>query len=220
MTTAQDEDREDTTDGGGKRSAGGSLLEFFLIVAVALGLALGIQAFLVKPFRIPSGSMEPTLDVGQRVLVSRVNYRLSEPDRGDVVVFKPPAGADDNRNECGAPEFDAPSRGQPCPRPTAARSDQNFIKRIVAIEGDRLRIERGRVILNGRSRNESYIQPDDACDICNLPKEIRIPPDHFFMMGDNRGASADSRFWGPVHRDQLIGQAFFTYWPPRRIGTL
>jgi signal peptidase I len=218
MTTAQDE--EDTKAGRGKRSPGGSLLEFFLIVAVALGLALGIQAFLVKPFRIPSGSMEPTLDIGQRVLVSRVNYHLSDPDRGDVVVFKPPAGADDNRNECGVAGFEAPSRGQPCPRPTGERSDQNFIKRIVAVPGDRLRIERGRVILNGRTQDEPYIDADDACDICNLPKEITIPPDHFFMMGDNRGASADSRFWGPVPRDSLIGQAFFTYWPPRRIGTL
>jgi signal peptidase I len=219
MTTAQDEDREDEKDGG-KRSPGGSLLEFFLIVAVALGLALGIQAFLVKPFRIPSGSMEPTLDVGQRVLVSRVNYHLSEPDRGDVVVFKPPAGADDNRNECGIPNFDVQASGQPCPRPTSARSDQNFIKRIVAVGGDRIRVERGRVILNGRATDEPYIEPEDACDICNLPKEITVPPGHFFMMGDNRGASADSRYWGPVPEDQLIGQAFFTYWPPKRIGTL
>jgi signal peptidase I len=164
--------------------------------------------------------MEPTLDIGQRVLVSRVNYHVSEPDRGDVVVFKPPAGADDNRNECGVPNFEPPARGQPCPRPTAARSDQNFIKRIVAVPGDRLKVMGGRVYIDGKRQDEPFIQPDDACDICNLPKEITIPPGHFFMMGDNRGASADSRFWGPVHEGQLIGQAFFTYWPPKRIGIL
>ena len=219
MTAVRAEERDEDQDGE-KRSTGGSILEFFLIVAVALGLALGIQAFLVKPFRIPSGSMEPTLDIGQRVLVSRVNYHVKDPGRGDVVVFKPPAGADDNRNECGVPDFEPPSRGQACPRPTEKRSDQNFIKRIVAVGGDRIRIERGRVILNGKATDEPFIQPDEACDICNLPKEIKIPAGHFFMMGDNRGASADSRFWGPVPEDQLIGQGFFTYWPPKRIGTL
>jgi signal peptidase I len=211
MTTAQDEDKK-------KRSGAGSLLEFFLIVAVALGLALGIQAFLVKPFRIPSASMEPTLDIGQRVLVSRVNYHVSEPDRGDVVVFKPPAGAD--QNECGIPGFEPGARNQACPRPTGGESDQNFIKRIVAVGGDRLRIDRGRAIVNGKVQEEPYIRPDESCGICNLPREIRIPPDHFFMMGDNRGESADSREWGPVPEDQLIGQGFFTYWPPKRIGTL
>jgi len=219
MPAARDDD-DLIENGGGKRSAGGSLLEFVLIVVVALGLALGIQAFLVKPFRIPSGSMEPTLDVGQRVLVSRVNYHVSDPDRGDVVVFKPPVGADDNRNECGVPNFEPPARGQPCPRPTRGRSDQNFIKRIVGLPGDRLKVIAGRVYIDGKQLKEPYIEPDDACDICNLPEEITVPPDHFFMMGDNRGASADSRFWGPVPEDQLIGQAFFTYWPPKRIGTL
>jgi signal peptidase I len=217
MSTAQDErDQKE----GQQRSAGGSLLEFVLIVVVALGLALGIQAFLVKPFRIPSGSMEPTLDIGQRVLVSRVNYHVSEPDRGDIVVFKPPTGADDNKNECGVPNFEVSTRGQACPRSTNGRSEQNFIKRIVALPGDRLKVIAGRVYIDGKLQKEPFIQTDDACDICNLPKEITIPPDHFFMMGDNRGASADSRFWGPVHEDQLIGQAFFTYWPPRRIGIL
>ena len=222
MTAARDEDRDDTRDGGEKRSTGGSLLEFFLIVAVALGLALGIQAFLVKPFRIPSGSMEPTLDIGQRVLVSRVNYHVSEPDRGDVVVFKPPAGADDQQGRCGVDGFDPQTEGRPCPRPTKGRSDQNFIKRIVAVEGDRIRVEGGRVVLNGKLQSEPFAQLDEVtgCDVCNLRQEIKIPAGHFFMMGDNRGASADSRYWGPVPEDQLIGQAFFTYWPPKRVGTL
>ena len=217
MTTAQDEDREQ--EGGKKeRSGAGSVVEFFLIIAVALGLALGIQAFLVKPFRIPSASMEPTMDIGQRVLVSRVNYHVDEPDRGDVVVFKPPLGADNN--ECGVAGFEPSSRSQACPRPTEGESKQNFIKRIVAVEGDRLKVERGRVYINGKLRNEPFIEPDESCQICNLPKEITIPKDHFFMMGDNRGESADSREWGPVPEDNLVGQAFFTYWPPKRIGTL
>ena len=163
-------------------SAGGSLLELVLIVAVALGLALGIQAFLVKPFRIPSPSMVPTLEVGQRVLVNRVGTHFGDPDRGDVIVFKPPAGA--NTHECGDP---AKRNDQPCGKPI----------------------------------DEPYVAKDTSCDnLCNLEEPITIPPGHFFMMGDNRGESDDSRDWGPVPKKWIIGDAFFTYWPPSRIGTL
>jgi signal peptidase I len=190
-----------------------SLVELVVIVAAALALALAIQAFLVKPYRIPSESMEPTLDVGQRVLVSRVNYHFSDPDRGDVVVFHPPEGAEGNR--CGI----ANPPEQPCPRPTREQSDLNFIKRIVAIPGDRLRIENGRAIVNGRPQSESYIRPCEGGE-CSFERAITIPPGHFFMMGDNRGQSDDSRFWGPVPEDWIIGQAFFTYWPIDRIGIL
>jgi len=210
----EDEPQEDAKE----RSAAGSVIEFFLIVVVALGLALGIQAFLVKPFRIPSASMEPTLDIGQRVLVSRVNYHVSEPDRGEVVVFKPPLGADNN--ECGVAGFEPASRSQACPRPTGGESEQNFIKRIVGVGGDRLKVERGRVYINGKLQDEPYIEPDESCQICNLPREITVPKGHFFMMGDNRGESADSREWGPVPKKWVIGNAFATYWPPKRIGPL
>ena len=189
-----------------------SLIELVSIVAVALLLALGIQAFLVKPFRIPSESMVPTLTVGQRVLVDRVSFRFGEPERGDVVVFKPPAGAESN--SCGV----AHPEDQACPRPTDARSDTNFIKRVVGLPGDRLKVIGGRVFINGEQLDEPYIRPDDSCGICNLRSEITIPDDQYFMMGDNRGQSADSREWGPVKKDWIIGQAFFTYWPPKRIG--
>jgi len=190
------------------------LVELLLIVAVALGLALGIQAFLVKPFKIPSESMVPTLEVGQRVLVDRVSYRLSDPKRGDVVVFKPPAGAD--VNVCGV----EPPPDQACARPTKERSDTNFIKRIVGEPGDRLKVIRGQVFIDGERQKEPFARPSADCPICSLPKEITIPPGHFFMMGDNRGESADSRAWGPVPEDWIIGGAFATYWPPRRVGKL
>jgi signal peptidase I len=198
----------------GKQTARGSVVELVTIVAVALGLALGIQAFLVKPFRIPSESMEPTLAVGQRVLVDRVSFRLGEPDRGDIVVFKPPQGADDN--VCGVKH----SSESACPKPTSERSDTNFIKRVVAVGGDRLAVRDGRVYINGRRQDESYARPDSSCGICNLPKEITIPKGMYFMMGDNRGESADSREWGPVPKKWMIGQAFVTYWPPGKLGTL
>jgi signal peptidase I len=191
-----------------------SLVELFIIVPIALLLALGIQAFLIKPFRIPSESMVPTLAIGQRVLVDRVSYNFSEPHRGDVVVFKAPRGAESN--SCGAPDVS----GRACPEPTRQQSSENFIKRVVAEPGDRLKVIDGRVYINGRRQDEPFIRPDRTCDICDLPREITIPPDHFFMMGDNRGQSADSREWGPVPKEWIIGNAFFTYWPPGRVGIL
>jgi signal peptidase I len=185
-----------------------------IIVALAIGLALLIQALVVKPYQIPSGSMEPTLDPGQRVLVNRVIYHLKDPSIGDVVVFHPPVGADGER--CGVHQ----DAGEPCPQPTRRESDTNFIKRIVAGPGDTLSVKNGHPVVNGVEANEDFILKCNGGNGCNLRKEITIPPDHYFMMGDNRGSSDDSRFWGPVPRDWIIGEAFFTYWPPDRIGIL
>ena len=196
-----------------------SFVELLLIVAVALGLALGIQAVLVKPFRIPSQSMVPTLEVGQRVLVDRVSLRFSEPHTGDIVVFKPPAGADEpGGGKCGTADYD--EAAEACPEPTEGESDMNFIKRVVGEPGDELTVIDGIVNINGEPLDEPYVKGDVACGNCNLPDEITIPPDHFFMMGDNRGSSADSRVWGPVPEDSIIGNAFVTYWPIDRIGGL
>ena len=197
------------------QSTGGSLLELVVIVAVALGLALGIQAFLVKPYRIPSESMVPTLQIGQRVLVNRIGHSFSEPSVGDVVVFHPPQGADGNPR-CGV----EPRNGQVCARPVDERDDVNFIKRVVAGPGDRLKLENGHVILNGERQPEPYAQPCGVGEGCDYPREITVPAGHYFMMGDNRGSSDDSRFWGPVPDEWIIGGAFATYWPPRRIGLL
>jgi len=172
----------------------------------------------VKPYQIPSESMEPTLDVGQRVLVNRFLYHFKDPQIGDVVVFHPPAGADGGQR-CGV----QPKAGEVCAQPTEERSDQNFIKRIVAGPGDTLSVKDGHPVVNGVEQvDEPFINPcgGGGGSPCNFPRPIRIPPDHYFMMGDNRGASDDSRFWGPVPRDWIIGEAFATYWPPNRIGGL
>ncbi len=181
---------------------------------MALGLALAIQAWLVKPYQIPSGSMEPTLDVGQRVLVNRFLFHFTDPGIGDIVVFHPPRGAD-NGTECGVDH----SPQQACPQPTEAESTQNFIKRIVAGPGDTLSVHEGHPVVNGVEKtDEPYINPCGNAGACNLPQPITVPPDYYFMMGDNRGASDDSRFWGPVPREWIIGKAFATYWPPDRVG--
>ena len=192
----------------------GAFIELVVIVALAIGLALGIQAFIVKPYQIPSPSMVPTLEVGQRVLVNRFSFRLGgDPDIGDIVVFHPPAGA--NGNKCGAPHGDE----QPCPAPTPEMADENFIKRVVAGPGDTLRIEGGNPIVNGEPVDQSdWTIRECGGPQCDYPEEITIPEDHYFMMGDNRGSSDDSRYWGPVPRDWMIGKAVVTYWPPDQIG--
>jgi signal peptidase I len=207
----------------------GALLELVAIVALAIGLALLIQAFVIKPYQIPSPSMEPTLDVGQRVLVNRFIYHLHDPGIGDIVVFHPPTGATGGGPECGGKH----TSNQACPKPDAKESDQNFIKRIVAGPGDELKIVNGHPIVrsqvstkdwrNDVPPHESYIDPCRAGTSsvpCNLRKPIKIPPDDYFMMGDNRGKSDDSRLWGPVPKSWIIGEAFLTYWPPDRIGFL
>ncbi len=206
------------------KSPTASLVELVVIVAVALGLALGIQAFLVKPYRIPSESMVPTLTIGQRVLVNRIGARFSKPSIGEVMVFHPPAaatgdgigvgGADD---KCGV----KPAQDQPCAKPVDGRSSQNFIKRVVAGPGDTIAVVGEHVVLNGKRQSEPFINA--KCDSgfpANFPKAITVPAGHWFMMGDNRECSEDSRFWGPVPEKWIIGGAFATYWPPKRVGLL
>ncbi len=200
------------------KSTTSSILELVVIVAIALGLALGIQAFIVKPYRIPSRSMEPTLTVGQRVLVNRIGMRFGEPHVGEVVVFHPPVGAE--QEQCGAANQGRHSPSA-CSQPlTQEDTSVNFIKRVVAGPGDTIYIHEGHAIVNGKPESDSYIRPCGIGSECNFPTPIRIPPGHWFMMGDNRGESDDSRYWGPVPTGWIIGGAFATYWPPDRIGTL
>jgi signal peptidase I len=199
-----------------KKSPLKSVIELVLTVAIAVGLALLIQAFIVKPYRIPSPSMEPTLHIGQRVLTNRL---INHPSVGDIVVFHPPAGADPLTPDCGDPGQGS-GHAAACDTPTPGESSQTFIKRVVAGPGDRISIVNGHVIRNGVREDDSYIAPCGGAEGCNFPKPIVIPPGHYFMMGDNRGASDDSRFWGPVPDKWVIGVAFFTYWPPDRIGFL
>jgi signal peptidase I len=189
-----------------------------VIVALAIGLALAIQAVVVKPFQIPSGSMKPTLEVGERVLVNRASHQLGgDPEVGDIVVFHPPVTAETGgSNECGVDKLP----DEPCAEPVDEASDENFIKRVVAGPGDTLSIENGQAIVNGEPLDEPYTRPCPNGDGCDLDREITVPEDHYFMMGDNRPFSRDSRFWGPVPRDWIIGEAFFTYWPIDRVGLL
>jgi signal peptidase I len=215
-----------TAKTGKKRSKSttGAIVELAVIIAVALGLALGIQAFLIKPYRIPSGSMEPTLAVGQRVLVNRIGMDLGKPHVGEIAVFHPPEGAENQ--ECGPVLHDVTPGGEACVQSNPKEASVNFIKRIVAGPGDEMYIKEGHVFRRAAgtsqfvAEKDSYIRPcaEPASLDCNFPKVIKVPAGHWFMMGDNRGESDDSRFWGPVPTGWVIGQAIATYWPPDRIG--
>jgi signal peptidase I len=203
-------------------------LELVLTVAIAIGLALLIQAILVKPYRIPSGSMIPTLSIGQRILVNRLD---TNPGLGDIVVFHPPSGAVNGNGTCGDPAQGVGPSGphpQACDKNLPAESNQTFVKRVVGLPGDHLRILDGIVYRDGVKeqlpynlhnavRTPLYISctPEDNC---TFPKTITVPPGEYYMMGDNRGDSLDSRYWGPVPQKWIIGVAFATYWPLDRIG--
>jgi signal peptidase I len=213
------------TDKTRSKSLTSSLIELVVIVAVALGLALGIQAWIIKPYRIPSGSMEPTLAVGQRVLVNRIGMDFGNPHVGEIAVFHPPEGAE--QGVCGS-NGRVKVAGAACSQPVPREASVNFIKRIVAEPGDEIYIKEGHVFRRPAGKGpfvgekDSYIRPcaTPSRPECNFPTPIRIPAGHWFMMGDNRGESDDSRFWGPVPTGWIIGGAIATYWPPDRIGSL
>jgi signal peptidase I len=205
----------------GSKSPLSTLIELAVIVVTALALALGIQAFLVKPYRIPSGSMLPTVRVNQRVLVDRIGMDFSSPHVGDIVVFHPPSNysegcANPNQGQNGGGQ-DAPAA---CSVPWKQPSMQTFIKRVVGLPGDHLSIVNGHVFRNGKPEPDRYIVPCAGDAACNFRQTITVPPGDYYMMGDNRPDSEDSRFWGPVPRAWIIGKAFLTYWPPDRIGFL
>jgi signal peptidase I len=197
-----------------------STVELVLTVAVALFFALMIQAFAVKPYRIPSASMVPTLKEGQRILVNRFSHKIGgDPALGDVTVFTPPSGADES--ECGndgqGPFYDGGEEArQSCAKPTSSKADTTFVKRVVGMPGDTIAVVNGHVIRNGKRANEPFASECSTAE-CNL-NPIKVPAGSYFMMGDNRGNSADSRFWGPVPRDWVIGKAVATYWPPNELG--
>jgi len=196
-------------------------IELVALVAAAIFFAVVIQAFAVRPYVIPSGSMLPTLEVGQRIFVNRFSHHIGgDPKLGDITVFRPPAGADKAR--CGVagegPNYDGEASHRSCSRPTSGRSDTTYVKRVVGLPGDTVSVRDGRVVRNGRVTREPFAAACGAALECNLDA-VTIAPGHYFLMGDHRGASNDSRYWGPVPRDWIIGKAVVTYWPPGRIGT-
>jgi signal peptidase I len=185
-------------DKGRMASRSRTILEYVALAVVAVAVALLIQAFLVKPYRIPSASMEDTLLIGDRVLVDRISWRFSQPERGDIVVFHSPVE-------------------QPV-----------LIKRIIGMPGDEISLNGGRVYINGKPLAEPYVRTVDGQQEPSEPfsnglpwslqEPYKVPADSYFVMGDNRTDSGDSRDFGPIKRGQFVGHAFAKYWPPGRIG--
>jgi signal peptidase I len=164
-----------------------------------------------ETLRMPSPSMLPTLKVGSTVTVDLHAYRARRPALGDIIVFHPPAGADPAVPVCGAPrEGLAPNSGGVYPRvcgvPTRRVSRQTFLKRIVGLPGDKIAIVNGHVLRNGAREKEPYIIPCGGAPTCTFRKPVTIPRGEYFTLGDNRGESDDSRFWGPIHRSWIIGK--------------
>ena len=159
--------------------------EAFESIVVAIILAVLIRLFVVEPFYIPSGSMEPTLKEHDRIIVSKLNYRFQDPKRGDIIVFKYPVD---------------PKR--------------NFVKRLIATGGETVQIKNSKLYIDDRPEPEDY-----------LPRGLRfkdfgpvkVPPGSYFMMGDNRNNSEDSRVWGFLPKDLIVGKALVIYWPPARV---
>jgi signal peptidase I len=181
----------------GRRNAGIAVIAT-TIALVGIPRAVFILGFDGHAFRSPSSSMEPTLKIGDRFLT----VGDDSPERGDIVVFHPPAKA---------LQFGA-FRQSP--------EDVTFVKRVVGLPGDRLRVVDNRIVVNGSPLHEPYVRTSPCTDVCNLRREIVVPPDHYYMVGDNRGESDDSRTWGPVRREDLVGRAFFRYLPLKRFGSL
>ena len=172
-----------------------TILEWLGVIGGGIAIALLVEAFLIQAFWIPSPSMEPTLDVGDRVLVNKLSYEFHDVNRGDVVVFERPPGASTGQNG----------------------EIKDLIKRVIAVEGDTIEAKEGEVFVNGERIDENYLEPGTPTD--NLPLKT-IPDGHVFVMGDNRTNSEDSRIFGPIDEDTIVGRAFIRVLPITDIGWL
>lgn len=184
------------------------LIELPFLLLAALVAAWGLKTFVMQAYHIPSGSMEPQLEIGDRVVVSRIAYRLHEPRRGDVIVFDAPSD-DDDGGGIGA-FVDELLQGVGLRHP----DETELIKRVIGLEGEAVEARGGRVFVNGRELREPYLPPDVATADFG---PVTVPDEHVFVLGDNRGSSADSRSaLGPVPVDSIVGRALARVWPPGR----
>lgn len=180
------------------------------ILGLAVVISMLLRGFVVQAFYIPSGSMENSLLLNDMLLVNKLVYRFREPAYGDVMVFR-------------------------CPQPDPYSSPKDFIKRVVGLPGDTLECRLGKLWRNGAPVEEPYVkEPWDEPLLRHahirwnaaagkqepVPEAaaVTVPAGHYFMMGDNRNNSQDSRYWGCLPRSEIVGKAVFIYWPPSRIG--
>lgn len=183
-----------------------AIVDWLVTIAVAVAFVLAFEAEVAKPYRIPSPSMEPTLHCARptaycegrfsdRVIVNRLAYRFRDPKRGEIVVFKAPAAAE----RCGSSD-----------------GGSTFVKRVIGLPGDVVSMREGVISIEGKRLIEPYLDPRLRGD--KRGRWPRVPADQYFVLGDNRIRSCDSRTWGTVPRANLIGPAMLTYWPPTRLS--
>ena len=174
------------------------LKEAGVVVVVAVLVAVLLRAFVVQTFFIPSGSMEPTLQIGDRILVNKLSYHLHGVDRGNIVVFsRPPA------ENCGGPEVN------------------DLVKRVIGLPGDVVSLTDGYVYIDGKKLDESWLPASEqgitvagpAGNSSNLARPYRVPANDYFVMGDNRTDSCDSRYWGPISQSLIVGKVEVRVWP-------
>jgi signal peptidase I len=161
--------------------------EYLKSIVIALLISFFIITFVVQAFYIPSGSMLPTLKPGDRIFANKFIYRFREPRRQEIIVFKWPVD---------------PKR--------------RFIKRLIGLPGDRVKIVEGQVYVNDKPLEEDYTLERSYTDF----PEVKVPKGHYFMLGDNRNNSEDSRFWGFVPQENIVGKAFVIFWPLNRMGLI
>ena len=178
-----------------------STVEWIVVIGGAVIVAFIIKTFVMQAFFIPSGSMEPTLAVDDRVLVNKLSYRFGEPERGDSVVFARPETS-----------------------PRTGDDIEDLIKRIVGLPGDSIVIENGKVAVNGAVLDEAYLPAGTVTQNgilpCTAAAPCEVPEGEIFVMGDNRGNSQDSRYIGTIEESTIVGEAFVRIWPLSRAGGL
>ncbi|HIK45260.1 MAG TPA: signal peptidase I [Leptolyngbyaceae cyanobacterium M65_K2018_010] len=168
-------------------------VEVFQTVGLSVVLALGIRHFVAEARYIPSGSMEPTLEINDRLVVEKISYHFNPPDRGDIVVFWPPESL----------------------TPPGQRRDA-FIKRVIGLPGEEVEIRDGKVHINGEAIEEDYIKAPPSYQWG--PEQV--PDSAYLVLGDNRNSSYDSHEWGFLPEQNIIGKALVRFWPPSRLGWL
>ncbi len=200
---------DEDTDAG--RSTTRSVVEWIAVIGGALVVALVIKTFLIQAFYIPSGSMEPTLDIGDRVLVNKLSYRLHDVNRGDLVVFEANEGAGD----CGQPVSQSAATTE------AETGIKDLIKRVIGLPGDTIDIRDNQILINDRILEEPYIDEGvQTQPTGNVEFPFEVPGGCVFVMGDNRVDSRDSRIFGPIDEDHIVGRAFVRVWPLTDLGFL
>ena len=172
-----------------------AIIEWGAILIVAVVAAILLRTFVVQPYYIPSGSMEPTLRVGDKVLVDKLSYHMHAVHRGDVVVFKKPPN-----------DYDA--------------TIKDLIKRVIGLPNETISAQGGHVYIDGKELNEPWLSKDSAISSTSNFGPVHIPAGDYFVMGDHRTNSADSRVIGPISGKLIVGRAFLVVWPVGHIGTL